>query len=256
MTDAIDRIARRLAQGGKNIVFTGAGISTESGISDYRSKGGIWDRFKPIYFDEFMSSRQARVEYWERKIALFKELGPAKPNAAHHSLSRLHDLSLLDAVITQNIDGLHQAAGLPEDRVIELHGNTRRVRCMSCSQVFPLAETLARIQKGDAAPDCACGGHLKPDTISFGQSLRESDLARAISLAGSADVFLVIGSTLIVQPASMLPGHALKAGAFLAMINLSETPYDDAAQVLIREPAGSVLPRVLHRVEAILSASR
>lgn len=255
MADALDLIARQLAKGGKNIAFTGAGISTESGISDYRSKGGIWDRFKPIYFDEFMSSRKARIEYWRRRIELHGELDPARPNAAHRSLARLHALSRLEAVITQNIDGLHQAAGLPDDKVIELHGNTRRVRCMSCSAVFPLTETLARIQEGDPAPECTCGGYLKPDTISFGQSLRETDLNRAMALASSANVFLVVGSTLIVQPASMLPGYALRAGAFLAIVNLSETPYDDACQVLIREPAGSVLPEIAARVEQSLSTS-
>ncbi|MBC2715517.1 MAG: sigma factor regulator FecR [Desulfobacteraceae bacterium] len=252
MKDLIIQLAEKLAQGKKNVVFTGAGISTESGISDYRSKGGIWDRFKPIYFDEFMSSENARIEYWRRKCELYEQLDDAAPNAAHNALSELNHKGLLELVITQNIDGLHQRAGLPDDKVIELHGNTTRVRCMSCDAIVPLNKTLDRIKSGEPAPNCSCGGYLKPDTISFGQSLREQDLSQAMRASQNCDVFLAIGSTLIVHPASLMPDIAQKQGAFLAIVNLSETPYDKACHLLIKGKAGEVLPMVIQQINEFL----
>ncbi len=152
-------------------------------------------------------------------------------------------------MITQNIDGLHQQSGLPDDKVIELHGNTTRVRCMSCDAIVPLDKTLNRIQNGEPAPTCSCGGYLKPDTISFGQSLRENDLNQAMAASQNCDVFLAIGSTLIVQPASLMPNIALKNKAFLAIINLSETPYDNSCHLLIKGKAGEVLPDVLAAIQ-------
>ena len=167
----IKKIADKIKQGGKNIVFTGAGISTESGIPDYRSQGGIWDKFRPVYFDEFMSSRKAREEYWRRWQEMYQGIRRAKPNAGHTSIARLYQTGLLEAVITQNVDGLHQESGLADEKIIELHGNTRRIRCMSCRNITSTAETQKRLQSGDAAPECECGGYLKPDTISFGQAM-------------------------------------------------------------------------------------
>lgn len=252
--DPFEQIAEKLCRGKKNIVFTGAGISTESGISDYRSKGGVWDRYLPVYFDEFMSSRTARERYWAQKMELYAQLDSARPNAAHRVLVTLYEKNLLHAVITQNIDGLHQEAGLPEAAVIELHGSTRRVRCMRCGALSLLSEALSEINKGNSAPECFCGGYLKPDTISFGQSLREADLGRASRLAAGSDVFLVVGSTLLVTPASLMPQYALDGGAFLAIINLSDTPYDQKSHLVIREKAGSALSRILERLTAVFSS--
>ncbi len=249
MDDTVKQISSRLAAGGVNIVFTGAGISTESGIPDYRSKGGIWENYKPVTFDEFMSSRDSRVTYWSRKAELYPDLVKAEPNPGHEALVSLYEKKMLEAVITQNIDGLHQAAGLPEDRVIELHGNTLRARCMSCDAVVSIHEIQQRIECGDAAPECDCGGFFKSDTVSFGQSLPEDEYTRAVELSQTCDVFLVVGSTLVVQPASLLPVFAKQNGAFLAIINLSETPCDGMADVLIREKAGEVLPRVLEELD-------
>jgi len=183
MLDKIDQIAEKIAFGDRSIIFTGAGISTESGISDYRSKGGIWDRYRPVYFDEFMSSKHARIQYWQQKIEMFEELNIARPNDAHLAVAELYQMGLIKAVITQNIDGLHQESGISDDAVIELHGNTRRVRCMRCGNLFSLEKALSEIQNGNLAPDCPCGGYLKPDTISFGQSLREEDLHRTTQLS-------------------------------------------------------------------------
>ncbi len=249
MKDAVERIAEKMTRG-KNIVFTGAGISTESGIPDYRSQGGIWDEFKPVYFDDFMSRESARIEYWRQKAAMYDDLQKARPNAAHLALADLYHRGRLAAVITQNIDGLHQESGIPDEDVIELHGNTRRVRCMSCDAVSSDHEAFARIQAGEPAPECPCGGYLKPDTISFGQAMPEIEMKRATDLAQGCDLFLVVGSTLLVQPAALLPDMARRSGAFLAIVNLSDTPYDAVCDVCIREKAGDVLPRIAGMVLA------
>lgn len=247
MNDTIFPIASKMVAG-VNIAFTGAGISTESGIPDYRSQGGIWDKFKPVYFDEFMQSREARIEYWRQKATMYDDLQKAKPNAAHLALADLYHQGRLSAVITQNIDGLHQAAGIPAEDVIELHGNTRRVRCMSCDAITTDHEAFKRIAAGDPAPNCDCGGYLKPDTISFGQAMPEAEVKRATELAHACDLFLVVGSTLLVQPAALLPDVARRAGAHLAIVNLSQTPYDDVCDTLIKEKAGEVLPRIVNQV--------
>lgn len=248
MRDAISRIARKISQGGKNVVFTGAGISTESGIPDYRSQGGIWDKFRPVYFDEFMSSRESREEYWRRWLKLYQGLLRAQPNPAHLALAKLHELDLMESVITQNVDGLHQASGLPDEMVIELHGNTRRIRCMSCHRLSPIDVVHKRLLDGDAAPECTCGGYLKPDTISFGQAMPMAAVEKAAALSKDCDVFLVVGSTLVVQPAAQLPFYAKNHGAFLVIVNLSETPCDSASDVLIRAKAGTVLQKIIREL--------
>ena len=241
MNAKLQTIVQNIQKGGKNIVFTGAGISTESGISDYRSKGGIWDQYQPVYYDEFIRSKSARVEYWKRKFEMYPELIQAKPNRAHIALAKLIEHGWIDTIITQNIDGLHQAAGVPESKVIELHGNTMRVGCMSCHQISSIHEAQKRIETGDLAPECDCGGFLKPDTISFGQQMPEDEMKQSVELARNSDFFMVIGSTLLVQPASLLPGYAKENGAFLVIINLSDTPYDQQCDVLIDEYAGPTL---------------
>jgi NAD-dependent deacetylase len=248
----IARIAEKIARGGKNVFFTGAGISTESGIPDFRSKGGIWDQFRPVYYDEFMSSKNARIEYWRQKAELYHGLIKAKPNSAHMALLSLHEMGLLESVITQNIDGLHQESGLPDEKVIELHGNTRRVRCMTCNQISSIHAAMERIEAGDSAPECDCGGYLKPDTISFGQAMPEDEVAKATELARGCDCFVVIGSTLLVQPAALMPVYAKQGGAFLAVVNLTETPCDRMCDVLITGKAGVVLMALVNSVESIL----
>jgi len=250
MNEKITRIASKIQEGGKNVVFTGAGISTESGIPDYRSQGGIWDKFRPVYFDEFMSSKESRVEYWRRWGELYQGITKAEPNAAHLSLARLNEIGLLQAVVTQNIDGLHQASGLPDEKIIELHGNTCRIRCMSCRKIFPTAKVQQRLKTGDPAPQCECGGFLKPDTISFGQAMPVAEVEKSVTLSSQCDFFLIVGSTLVVQPAAQMPVYAKNNGAFLAIINLSDTPCDDICDVLIREKAGDVLQQIINEVKS------
>jgi len=257
MKDKIERIARKIAERGKNVVFTGAGISTESGIPDYRSQGGIWDKFRPpdfnkTVFDEFMSSEASRIEFWRQKTKFYYDLIKAKPNAAHLAISELHQMGLLETLITQNIDGLHQASGLPEDKIIELHGNTCRVRCMSCGKLYPLDETHKRIESGDLAPECECGGYLKSDTVSFGQSMPFEEVEKAVKYSQSCDFFLVVGSTLLVQPAASMPYYAKESGAFLGIVNLSETPCDNMCDVLIRGKAGEVMTEIISAVKSLI----
>jgi len=247
--EEIAQIAAKIREGGKNVVFTGAGISTESGIPDYRSQGGIWDKFRPVYFDEFMSSKEARIEYWRRWVELYRGIVQARPNPAHLALARLHDMGLLQAVVTQNVDGLHQESGLPDEKIIELHGNTRRIRCMSCREIHPVDEIRKRIADGDPAPECHCGGYLKPDTISFGQAMPVAEVEKAAALSKGSDFFMVVGSTLVVQPAAHMPYYAKNNGAFFAVINLSETPCDEMCDVLIRDKAGVVLQEIVEAVE-------
>ncbi|MDJ0814563.1 MAG: Sir2 family NAD-dependent protein deacetylase [Desulfobacterales bacterium] len=248
MNEIISRIASKIKEGGNNVVFTGAGISTESGIPDYRSQGGIWDKFRPVYFDEFMSSREARAEYWRRWVELYQGILEAKPNSAHLALADLHAKGLLQAVVTQNVDGLHQDSGLPDDRIIELHGNTRRIRCMGCRRIASLENVRDRLASGDPAPDCECGGYLKPDTISFGQSMPVAEVEKAVNLSRKSDFFMVVGSTLLVQPAAQMPVYAKQNGAFLAIVNLSDTPCDSMCDALIREKAGGVLQKIVAEI--------
>ena len=249
MNEKIARIATKIKEGGNNVVFTGAGISTESGIPDYRSQGGIWDKFRPVYFDEFMSSRESRVEYWRRWVELYQEIARAEPNPAHTSLARLNEMGLLQAVVTQNIDGLHQASGLPADKIVELHGNTCRIRCMRCQKVSPIDDVQQRLKTGDPAPECECGGFLKPDTISFGQAMPAAEVEKSVVLSSQCDFFLIVGSTLVVQPAAQMPIYAKNNGAFLAIINLSDTPCDDMCDVIIRAKAAEVLQQIVSEVE-------
>lgn len=251
MDEKIRTVAQKIAAGGKNVVFTGAGISTESGIPDYRSQGGIWDKFRPVYFDEFMSSRDSRIEYWQRWVELYDDLIRAKPNAGHIAIAELYRMNLLGGVITQNIDGLHQASGIPEEAVIELHGNTCRIRCMSCGRISTKEAAYERVVTGDAAPECECGGYLKPDTVSFGQSMPMDKVNRAVEWSQTSDFFMVVGSTLVVQPAAHMPIYAKQHGAFLAIVNLSKTPCDDLCHVRIQEKAGDVLKGLVEQVKRL-----
>ena len=251
MKAKIEQLAQAIMTGKNCVVFTGAGISTESGIPDYRSQGGIWDQFRPVYFDEFMASKESRVEYWRQKEELYNDLRKAKPNAAHLAVAALYQGGFVQAVITQNIDGLHQQAGIPDEDVIELHGSNRRVRCMSCLEISSIHAAHLRIKSGDLAPECTCGGYLKPDTVSFGQSMPAVELQRAVTLSNTCEVFIVVGSTLLVQPAALLPDYARRAGAFLAIVNLSQTPYDGICDVLIQEKAGVALPEIASRISQL-----
>jgi NAD-dependent deacetylase len=237
--------ARRLIKNAKRIAaFTGAGVSTESGISDFRSPGGVWDRYRIVTFQEFLASRDARVEYWSMKKELFLQMKGAKPNKAHLALVGLERTGKLACLITQNIDGLHQDAG--SANVIELHGTNRKATCVKCGKLWPIEEIQVILETGDLDPRCdKCSGFIKPATISFGQPMPEKAMLDAFACASKCDLFLMAGSSLQVEPAASIPGEAYRAGAKLIFINRTETPYDRHATVLFRENAGEVLAEIV-----------
>jgi NAD-dependent deacetylase len=248
--EEIERLAQLIIRSKNAIVFTGAGISTESGIPDFRSPGGIWSRYDPEDFtiQKFLSSPAARKTIWKMSIE-GGLLAEAEPNLAHHAIAELHQLGKLDCVITQNIDSLHQKAGVPEDRVFELHGNVRWVVCLSCRRRFPMPEVLQRIKGGIEVPDCPdCQGILKPDAVFFGEALPQETLQEAIHRSQNCDLFIVIGSTLVIYPAAYIPTYATEAGAKLAIVNLTPTPFDHYAAVVIRGKAGDIMSKVMEEV--------
>jgi NAD-dependent deacetylase len=250
MMEEIERLAQLIIESQKVIVFTGAGISTESGIPDFRSPGGIWSRYDPEDFtiQKFLSSPAARKTIWKMSVegGLLTE---AEPNLAHYAIAELYQLGKLDCVITQNIDNLHQKAGVPEDKVFELHGNVGWVVCLSCRRRFPMPEVLQKIKEGIEVPDCPdCQGILKPDAVFFGEALPQETLQEAIRRAQNCDLFIVIGSTLVIYPAAYIPTYAGEAGATLAIVNLTPTPFDHYAEVVIRGKAGEIMSRVMEKV--------
>jgi len=239
--------ARGWIASSRNIVgFTGAGISTESGIPDFRSPHGVWARNRMIQYDEFVFSRAGRIEYWRQKVESWPAMRDAQPNAGHRAFVELEKRGQLRALITQNIDGLHQQAGQSADVVIELHGTTAEAGCLSCGHRIPMDEAIARIQAGDPAPECErCGGLLKPATISFGQAMPEKEMTRATRLSRACEVFVAAGSSLVVQPAATLPLLAKQAGARLIIINRTPTPLDEMADYVVREEIGVALPALV-----------
>ncbi len=228
------------------VALTGAGISTESGIPDFRSPGGIWQQIPPVSYREFQQSAEARQRYWKTRRNLSARVVAAQPNAAHYAMVELERRQLLQAVITQNFDGLHQDAGHAPERVIELHGTSREAACTLCGARSSITALQRRVDAGEVDPTCSlCGGYLKAATILFGQRVPERELARAKELAEACDLFLIVGSSLKVVPAATLPRLALKRNIPLIIINLQPTPLDDYADVVIHEKAGLVLPPLI-----------
>lgn len=241
--DSVKQLCRYLLGASRAVAFTGAGISTESGIPDFRSPGGIWTKVQPVDFQDFVASSAARHEYWRQKGAVFAEFSQAQPNAGHRALATWESAGLLRAVITQNIDGLHQAAG--SKHVLELHGTAREIVCLGCERRFDPEPLMHEFLATEIVPNCAhCGGWLKSATVSFGQSLPERVLLDAIDLSRGSDLFLAIGSSLVVEPAASLPRLARKAGAKLVIINREPTDQDAAAELVMRDSIGTVLSAV------------
>jgi NAD-dependent deacetylase len=243
--DQIDKFRAALDRSARIVGFTGAGISTESGIPDYRSQGGIWDKFQPVYLDEFMADNDKRLLYWQRKKALWQGIRDSAISKTHIFFKELYDSNRLLGLITQNIDGLHEKSGLPGNMLVNIHGTNLQVICMTCKDITPAHETLDDLDLGDGAPLCAkCGGLLKPNTISFGQSLVPEDLERARDMALSCDMMIAAGSTLLVQPAASFPVLAKQNGAQLAIITQSDTPLDNAADFVFHEKLGDFIDRL------------
>jgi len=246
--DALQELAKLIDSAKAGVAFTGAGMSTESGIPDFRSPGGVWSRNKPVMYDDFVRSRAERVRYWKMRIELYRDFSKAKPNDGHYAIARIEALGKVVAVVTQNIDGLHQDAG--SRRVIELHGTNRMIACISCGKEWQPDAVLARVEAGDEAPECdVCGAPLKAKTIAFGQAMPEREMTEAANVSMAADVYLAIGSSLVVEPAASLPRLAKSSGATLVIINKTQTPLDGVADLVIREPIGTTLTAVLNRVK-------
>ena len=245
--DGLDRqlsnIADWLSASNSAVAFTGAGISTESGIPDFRSPGGVWAKNQPVYFDEFLRSASARHEYWRQKAESHSDFADAKPNAGHQTLAKWESTGRLRGVITQNIDGLHQDGG--SVNVLELHGTAREIMCLDCEERFDAGPLVAVFRATNEVPFCeACGGKLKHATVSFGQQLPELVLSDAVDWCREADLRFAIGSSLVVTPAAGLPRIAKQSGARLVIINRDETPLDGLADAVIRESIGVTLTAI------------
>jgi NAD-dependent deacetylase len=242
----IDRL-REMIDGARRIVaFTGAGISTESGIPDFRSPGGIWTKYQPIYFDDFMSSEEMRREAWRRKFATDETMQKAEPNAGHRALARLVEQGRMTAIITQNVDGLHQRSGVPDSKIIELHGNTTYASCLDCGQRYELEPIRQAFHAHGTLPSCEkCDGIVKTATISFGQAMPEIQMARAQDETLQCDLFIVLGSSLVVYPAAGFPRIAKRRGARLVILNRDPTDQDDAADLVLHNEIGPTMSRVV-----------
>jgi NAD-dependent deacetylase len=248
---AIEALSALVAAARRGVAFTGAGISTESGIPDFRSPGGLWTKNQPIPFDQFVASQEMRNEAWRRKFALEDKFRAAKPGRGHRALARLVADGKLAAVITQNIDNLHQESGVPAEKVVELHGNGTYATCLACALRYEIDWVRERFHgAGGIAPDCVdCGGPIKSATVSFGQSMPEVAMERAERATLDADLFLSIGSSLVVWPAAGFPLMAKRNGAKLAIINREPTDFDDMADLVVRDDIGDVMEPFLGGTE-------
>ena len=242
----IAALARAIAGSRRAVVFTGAGISTESGIPDFRSPGGIWTRMAPIDFSDFLASEEARRETWRRRFAMEEAFREARPNRGHRAVAELVSRGKVGVVITQNIDGLHQASGIADDQVIELHGNTTYARCLDCKARYELAPLRISFERDETAPVCdECGGFVKTATISFGQAMPEEPMRRAEIETLAADLFIVAGSSLVVYPAAAFPELAKQNEASLVIINREATGLDPIADLVLNRALGETLGAVV-----------
>ena len=246
---AIAELRKLVIQARVVLPFTGAGISTECGIPDFRSPGGIWTKMRPIEFGDFLASQDMRNESWRRRFIMEEQFGKARPGRGHLALSSLYRAGKVRAVVTQNIDNLHQASGIASVDVVELHGNTTYATCLDCAKRYELSWVKERFTtSGGNSPDCPdCGGYIKTATISFGQSMPEAEMRRAHALAEACDLFIAIGSSLVVWPAAGIPLLAKRNGARLVIINREQTDCDDVADLVVRGDIGATLaPFISH----------
>jgi NAD-dependent deacetylase len=246
----INQFRGLLAASQRAVVFTGAGVSTESGIPDFRGPGGLWTRIKPIDFQEFIGSDEVRQQSWRQWFEHGKGLREARPNAGHFAVASLVDARKVAAVITQNVDNLHQASGVPADRVIELHGNATYAKCLDCGTTVEMDAIEQELcDTGRVGPCNSCGGIVKSATISFGQQMPEEPMRKAMEEALACDLFIVLGSSLTVYPAAGFPGMACDNGAKLIIVNQQDTDMDPAADLVIQAGIGDTMEAVLGRID-------
>jgi NAD-dependent protein deacetylase/lipoamidase len=246
LENAISRL-RDLVEGARKIVpFTGAGISTECGIPDFRSPGGLWTKNQPIPFDAFMASREMRNEAWRRRFVMEESFAKAKPGRGHRALASLYRAGKVPGLVTQNIDNLHQSSGITPRDVVELHGNTTYALCLACSRRYELTWVREKFEANEEhAPDCDCGGYIKTATVSFGQAMPTEAMQRAEELTRNCDLFLAIGSSLVVWPAAGFPLMAKRSGAALVIVNREPTEFDELADLVVHHDIGDVLAPII-----------
>lgn len=239
-----EQLAKQILDSSRVVVLTGAGVGTASGISDFRSPGGVWDRYDPedIDFQSFLSSEESRKTYWKFHRDFYLPMKRAEPNMTHYALVELERMGKLDCIITQNVDNLHQRAGSSPEMIIEIHGSAFKVKCLECGKNFNRDEIDKRLAGGEEVPRCdSCRGLLKPATISFGQAMPAKEMTESFEMARACDFFVVLGSSLVVYPAASLPLEAVNGGAKLAIVNLTTTPYDSYADILIQAKCSEVM---------------
>jgi NAD-dependent deacetylase len=245
---ALDELASAWAAAERVVVLTGAGLSTASGIPDFRSPGGRWERYQPVTLQAFLASEAKRAEYWRYKGETWTLIRAAEPNAAHRALAALAAKDRLRFLVTQNVDGLHERSGFPPDRFVAIHGTDSAVSCLRCRRRAPREDAQRQWEAGTAVPLCPCGAPWKPATISFGQGLVAEDLERALREAAACDLFAAIGTSLVVGPINEMFAVAARAGAATAILTASETPFDDAARWKITDPVEESVPALAARV--------
>lgn len=242
--EKIEKLAELIKKSGSIVVFTGAGVSTESGVPDFRSPGGIWDRFDPneMTFQKFVSSEESRRKYWDLFRTTYQEFQGIEPNRAHLAIAELERRGQLSAVVTQNVEELHQKAGNSPEKVLELHGTMWKIRCLDCEKDYPWEDAYRLLEKGEIPGRCpGCGGLFKPATIAFGQQLPMRTLKEAQQRSCSCDLFISIGSSLVVYPAALMPQMAKESGAALVIVNREPTPFDGIADLVIHDGAGDTM---------------
>lgn len=246
--ETIGQLATWLRELSSTVIFTGAGVSTQSGIPDFRSPGGVWSKYRTVYYDEFMASADARHEYWHQRAESHRDFAAAEPNTGHRVIAEWQQRGLVRGVVTQNIDSLHQLAG--SENVLELHGTAREILCQDCAARFDAAPLVAEFLRTDCVPKCeqCSSDRLKHATISFGQSLPTDVLDEAAQWCREADLLLAIGSSLVVSPAADLPALTKRSGGRLAIINRDETPLDSLADLVVNDSIGEVLAAVAESV--------
>lgn len=248
--DAVAELSGRLSEARRAVVLTGAGLSTASGIPDFRSPGGRWESYRPVPIQDFLAREGAREEYWRYKGETWRVIQAARPNAGHEALAALACAGHLDLLVTQNVDGLHERSGFPPERLVNIHGTDSAVVCVTCGAREPREVAQRLWEDGAAVPRCGCGGPWKPATISFGQGLVREDLARAMEAAADCDLFVAAGTSLVVGPINSMFDVARRAGAATAILTASETPYDALCDLRCRDAVEVVLPAVAARVLA------
>jgi NAD-dependent deacetylase len=247
LATAVSRLRNLVDNASVIVPFTGAGISTECGIPDFRSPGGLWTKNQPIPFDAFVASQEMRDEAWRRRFAMEENFAKARPGRGHQAIASFYRAGKSPGLITQNIDNLHQSSGIAASDVIELHGNTTYAVCLDCAKRYELSWVREKLEAVGRAPDCACGGYIKSATISFGQAMPADAMQRAEELTKRCDLFLVVGSSLVVWPAAGFPLMAKRNGAALVIINREPTEFDDLADLVVRNDIGDALsPFITH----------